>query len=200
LELLSAATATTSCGYAVADLPRYYAAVDSTTFDTAQACGACIRIQASNIALEAIVVNLGSSRLAPDRPRLGVSRASLTLLLPDGSTFVPEGIPWTFTSCSSATEGMIFTLQQGSSTTYAALLVQNHRYRIQKAEYRSGAAFRALVRTTYNSWVAQTGMGAGPFTIRLTDINGAVVEQTGIPLSVEMPFRGQAQFPVCTAP
>jgi hypothetical protein len=200
LELVSAPAATTSCGYSAADLPRYYAAVDPATFGSALACGACIRISASNVDLEAVVVNLGSSRLVVDRPRLGVSRTALSMLLPDGSTFVSEGIPWTYTSCSFATDGMIFTLQQGSSTTYAALLVQNHRYRIQSVEYRSGSIFKPLVRTTYNSWVAQAGMGAGPFTIRLTDVNGAVVEQSGVPLAIEMPFHGQAQFPVCPTP
>ena len=184
----------TACGYAAADLPRTYAAIDPTTFGVAEACGACVRIALSNVVVDAMIVDLGSSRLAADRTRLGVNKTALDLLLPDGSTFVAAGVPWNYIACAPAATGMTFTLQQGSNTTYAALLIQNHRYRLQTVEYKSGTTFKPLLRTLYNYWVSPAGMGAGPFTIRLTDVNGAVVEQSGIPLVPGTPFHGQVQF------
>jgi expansin (peptidoglycan-binding protein) len=54
-----------------------------------------------------------------------------------------------------------------------------------------------LTRSSYNYWVATNGMGTGPFTLRVTDVHGNVVEQAGIPLAPGVAFRGQAQFPEC---
>ncbi len=47
----------------------------------------------------------------------------------------------------------------------------------------SGGGWDSLVQSNYNYWVAQSGAGAGPFTVRLTDIQGHVVTLPGIALS-----------------
>lgn len=47
----------------------------------------------------------------------------------------------------------------------------------------SGGGWYNLVQANYNYWVAQSGVGAGPFTVRLADIQGHVVTLPGIALS-----------------
>jgi hypothetical protein len=47
----------------------------------------------------------------------------------------------------------------------------------------SGGGWYSLVQASYNYWVAQSGAGAGPFTVRLTDTQGHVVTVQGIALS-----------------
>lgn len=199
LELLGAAPSLTGCSYTAASLPTYYAAVDTTTFAGAAACGACIRIQTEATALEVKIVDVGPGRWSADRATFVLNQAALQMLLPDGSTFLPSGAGWTYVPCSSATSGMMFTLKDGSSGSYAATLIQNHRYPIAQVEYRSLGVFRPLTRTAYNYWEAATGMGGGPFTLRMTDIYGQMVEQSGIPSTPAVTFHGQAQFPLCPA-
>jgi expansin len=42
--------------------------------------------------------------------------------------------------------------------------------------------WQELVRADYNYWIAASGMGVGPFTVRITDTLGHVVTLTGIAL------------------
>jgi len=52
-----------------------------------------------------------------------------------------------------------------------------------QVQSESGGGWYSLVRASYNYWVAQSGAGTGPFTVRLTDNEGHVVTVQGIALS-----------------
>jgi endoglucanase len=195
---LGSSPAITACGIAIAELPALFVAVDPRTFDGSNACGGCVRIETAAAALEAPVVDLGAS-LAPvaQQPTLLVSQPALSRLLPSGEIFASTGVSWRFVSCSMAPPTMTFTLQLGSNPSYSAVLIQNHRNRISHVEYRSGNVYVPLVRSTYNYWVSSSGMGAGPFTLRITDVLSQSVEQAGVPLAPGVPFVGNVQFPPC---
>jgi hypothetical protein len=198
LELASASSAQTACGYVPGEVPRFFAAVDSTVFNGSAACGGCVIIKTAAGMVEARIVDLGPEP-TPDNPTaLAVSRAAIDVLDPGGSTFVTQGVDWHFAPCTLSAPGMTFKLQKGSSTSYAAVLIENHRYRLAKVEYKSRGTYYPLTRSTYNYWIASQGMGTGPFTLRVTDELGQTVEQTGIPLTPESVFRGEAQFPLCS--
>ena len=148
--------------------------------------------------VEARIVDVGPEP-SPDNPTaLAVSRAAIDVLDPGGSTFVTKGVAWHFAPCTLSAPGMTFKLQKGSSASYAAVLIENHRYRLAKVEYKSRGTYHPLTRSTYNYWIASQGMGTGPFTLRVTDELGQTVEQAGIPLTPESVFRGEAQFPLCS--
>ena len=60
----------------------------------------------------------------------------------------------------------------------------NHRNLVTKLEIQStGGTWVALERQQYNYFVAASGLGVGPFTIRLTDIHGQQLVHSGISLS-----------------
>ncbi len=61
-------------------------------------------------------------------------------------------------------------------------------------------AWRSLDRESYNYFVAADGLGAGPYTLRVTDVHGHVVEQAGIPLGDATESAGTAQLPACPEP
>jgi expansin (peptidoglycan-binding protein) len=74
-----------------------------------------------------------------------------------------------------------FRIKEGASQFWFALLVIDHGNPLAKVEARSGSsAFRSLARADYNYWLADSGLGAGPFTIRLTDVYGQRVTASGI--------------------
>ncbi|HEX2660019.1 MAG TPA: expansin EXLX1 family cellulose-binding protein [Polyangia bacterium] len=200
LYLESGTSTNTECGYARASLPRLIAAVDPALFAASAACGGCLRIETPAGVVETVVVESGPAKTAANTISVAVNRAAMTVLAPDGSTSVDQGVTARFVPCTLPPDaGMVFQLQEGSNTSYAAVLVQNHRYRIATVEYRIRDAYRRLTRASYNYWVANNGMGTGPFTLRITDVHGHVVEQAGIPLKPGVPFRGAAQFPPCAA-
>ena len=76
-------------------------------------------------------------------------------------------------------------VKQGSSPYWLALLAMNTGNPLASVQVHSesGGGWYDLVQASYNYWVAQSGAGAGPFTVRLTDIQGHVVTVQGIALS-----------------
>jgi endoglucanase len=194
---LGSSPAITACGTAIAELPALFAAVDPQTFDGSNACGGCVHIDTAAAALELPVVDLGASLGPVTQPTLLVSQPALSTLLPTGDIFASTGVSWRFVSCSQAPPAMTFTLQLGSNPSYAAVLVQNHRNRLSRVEYKRGDVYVPLVRTSYNYWVSSSGMGAGPFTLRITDVLSQSVVQDGVPLAPGVPFVGNVQFPPC---
>lgn len=76
-------------------------------------------------------------------------------------------------------------VKQGSSQYWLALLAMNTGNPLASVQVRSesGGGWYSLVRASYNYWVARSGAGTGPFTVRLTDIQGHVVTVQGIALS-----------------
>ena len=75
-------------------------------------------------------------------------------------------------------------VKEGSSQYWLALLAMTtgNPLATVAVEGESGG-WHELVRASYNYWVAQSGAGTGPFTVRLTDIAGHVVTVHGITLS-----------------
>jgi expansin (peptidoglycan-binding protein) len=74
-----------------------------------------------------------------------------------------------------------FRIKEGASQYWFALLVIDHGNPLAKVEARSGGgAFRSLTHTDFNYWLAESGLGAGPFTVRLTDVYGQQTTASGI--------------------
>jgi hypothetical protein len=67
----------------------------------------------------------------------------------------------------------------------AALLAMNTGNPLASVQVQSesGGGWHNLVQASYNYWVAQSGAGAGPFTVRLTDTQGHVATVQDVALS-----------------
>ena len=52
-------------------------------------------------------------------------------------------------------------------------------------------------RESYNYFVEPSGMGQGPYTFRVTDVYGNVLEDSGIAHVEAGEVPGAAQFPAC---
>jgi expansin (peptidoglycan-binding protein) len=77
-----------------------------------------------------------------------------------------------------------FRVKEGSSAYWLALLVINHGDPLRSVEARSGSgAWHALRRTDYNYWLAESGLGGGPFGVRVTDTAGHQATAAGIRLA-----------------
>ncbi|MFB9234050.1 expansin EXLX1 family cellulose-binding protein [Plantactinospora siamensis] len=77
---------------------------------------------------------------------------------------------------------LTFRLKEGSSQWWFAVQIGNHGNPLRSVEVRQGASgsWRTTERQDYNYWLIGAGAGAGPFSIRVTDVYGHRVVATGI--------------------
>jgi expansin (peptidoglycan-binding protein) len=85
----------------------------------------------------------------------------------------------------------------GSNQWWTAVQIRNHRNPIAKLEYRKAdGQWVSVPRTSYNYFVqTNPGMGPGPYTFRVTDSYGNVLEDSGIPQVSNGTVNGGGQFP-----
>jgi expansin (peptidoglycan-binding protein) len=74
-------------------------------------------------------------------------------------------------------------VKDGSSQYWLALLADNTGNPLTSVEVQTSSGWQSLQRASYNYWIAQSGAGSGPFTVRLTDNEGNVSTVSGITLS-----------------
>ncbi|MEV7970494.1 expansin EXLX1 family cellulose-binding protein [Sphaerisporangium sp. NPDC088356] len=75
-----------------------------------------------------------------------------------------------------------FRLKQGSSARWLAIQAIDHGNPLQRLEVLREGRWQALSRDFDNYWVADRGLGSGPYTVRITDVYGQQVTATGIRL------------------
>ena len=74
-------------------------------------------------------------------------------------------------------------VKDGSSQYWLALLADNTGNPLTSVQVQTSSGWQSLQRASYNYWIAQSGAGSGPFTVRLTDNEGNVATVSGITLS-----------------
>jgi expansin (peptidoglycan-binding protein) len=75
-------------------------------------------------------------------------------------------------------------VKTGSSAYYLALLPINNGNPLATVAVREGSGgWQELARTAYGYWLASSGAGPGPFTVRLTDSLGHQATVNGITIS-----------------
>lgn len=75
-------------------------------------------------------------------------------------------------------------IKSGSSQYWLAVMIDdigNPLARVQASS--AGGGMHDLSRTSYNYWIAASGLGPGPFTIVVTDNNGHTAQFSGITLT-----------------
>lgn len=104
-------------------------------------------------------------------------------------------ISWKIISPSVSTP-VSYRFKEGSSQWWTAVQVRNHRNPIYKFEYlASNGQFKEVPRLDYNYFVADSGMGPGPYTFRITDIYGQTITDSGIGFVAAGVVTGSQQFP-----
>lgn len=106
-------------------------------------------------------------------------------------------VTWKIVPLDTAADAPLsYKYKVGSTAFWCAVQVRNHRYPIERLEYlNSDGEFVELPRRNFNYFEAQSGLGEGPFTFRITDIYGQVVIDEDIPFTPDEIQQGHAQFP-----
>jgi expansin (peptidoglycan-binding protein) len=171
------------------------AAMNQTDYAGSNACGACAAIDGPDGTVTVRIVDRCPECAPGD---IDLSPEAFAEIAPLSAGRVP--ITWRYVPCAT-TGPIVYHFKDGSNPWWTAVQVRNHRHPIARFEYRDGdGVFRTVPRVEYNYFVEENGMGEGPFTFRVTDVTGAVVEDEGVPLLDDGDAQGGAQLAACVSP
>ncbi|HTF82333.1 MAG TPA: expansin EXLX1 family cellulose-binding protein [Cytophagales bacterium] len=106
-------------------------------------------------------------------------------------------ISWKLVPCP-VSGPLVFQFKQGSSPWWTAVQVRNHRYPISKFEYKnSSSSYITVPRVSFNYFIDEAGMGSAPYTFRVTDLLGQVLEFKNIAFAENDTVVGDKQFAAC---
>jgi expansin (peptidoglycan-binding protein) len=102
-------------------------------------------------------------------------------------------ISWQVVPCD--VQGNVeYRYKEGSSQYWAAIQVRNHRLPIASLELQQGGAWQTIPRSSYNYFVAASGVGSGALTVRITAVDGQQLVDTLPPAQSALLTTGAAQF------
>jgi expansin (peptidoglycan-binding protein) len=168
------------------------AAMNATDYGDAVWCGACVDVTGPT---GHVVVRIVDKCPGCSRGSLDLSETAFGMISPLSAGRVD--ISWHEVECP-VTGPVSYDFQSGSSKFYTAIQLRNTRYPIATLESLDGSGVAtALMRADYNYFIGANGIGPGPYTLRVTDQRGQVLDDTGIALDPGGESAGAAQFPVC---
>lgn len=95
-----------------------------------------------------------------------------------------------------------YHFKEGSNVWWTAIQIRNHRNPVAKLEFlKPDGSWGNIERVRYNYFVQKKpGMGAGPYTLRVTDSYGNSLMDKNIALSPGETVEGKYQFPFESTP
>jgi len=188
-RLLTPNSAMTACSVAAADVPTLAAGVDAATYRGALACGACLRVQAS-LGADSVVVQV--VELSQTSGVL-LSKAAMDTIAPGASL---TNVDWTLVACDVQSQPVKYVIKDGSNAGYVGIQIRNARYPVASVAAVGTNTSVSLALQSYGYWES-TAAGAGPLTLRLTDVNGQSFLDAGVKITSQAVEAGHGQFPLC---
>jgi expansin (peptidoglycan-binding protein) len=182
------ADGTGNCSFDASPGDLMVAAMNAADYASAAWCGACLDVVGP---MGEVIVRVVDQCPGCKHGDLDLSQQAFAVLAPLAQGRSP--ITWQETACD-VTGPVSYRFKEGSNPSWAAIQVRNHRYAITSLSV-DGAG--PITRADYNYFVAQQGLGAGPFTLHATDDRGEEVVDANIALGDGAVRAGAAQFPAC---
>ena len=170
---------TGNCSYPGLPAGQLYVALSPGEYAAGAACGSYLQVSGPDGSVTAEVVDqcppCGAGHIDLSEPAFArIAPLSAGLVGVSYHTIVDPPLP-----------GPLSVLvKTGSSAYYLALLPVNTGNALASVQASSPShGWQDLARASYGYWLAPAGLGAGPFTVRLTDSAGHQATLTGIQLS-----------------
>ncbi|QQR89785.1 MAG: hypothetical protein IPJ88_16655 [Myxococcales bacterium] len=168
------------------------AALASNAYNGSYACGQCIQVDGPDGSVTVRVVDS-----CPDCMN---DQVDLHPQAFDGIAARELGrvdITWKVVPCD-VSGAVRFHFKDGSNPYWTAVQIRNHRHGVAKLEAKQAdGSYQELPRYDYNYFVAEQGLGDGPYEFRVTDIYGSQITEAGIALGDNVERTGSTQFPEC---
>lgn len=172
---------------------HWITAMNIFDYNTAELAGAYLEVTGELGTIHVLVTDLLPEGKKGD---LDLYVDAFPLIAPAEKGRVP--VSWKIIPLDTAENApMQYRYKEGSSPYWCGVQVLNHRYPIETLEVlNADGTFTALPRQNYNYFLAESGLGEGPFTFRITDIYGQSVIDENIPFTPDETQTGSAQLPL----
>lgn len=180
-----------NCSFPATPEDLMVGAMNHVDYAGSAVCGACVRIDGPDGSVDVRIVDQ-----CPECPQgdIDLSPEAFALVAPLEAGRVP--IAWQYISCP-VSGPVVYHFKDGSNPYWTAVQIRNHRHAIATLEVEQDGAWVDVPRLDYNYFVRDTGTGEGPLSLRITDVLGNVLEDSGIPLLADADAPGTGQFPAC---
>jgi len=185
------ADGTGNCGFDASPNDLNVAAMNSVDYNNAAWCGACLEVSGPT---GKVVVRVVDQCPECKHGDLDLSPQAFGMLSPLSAGRIP--ITWHEVACD-VSGPIAYHFKDGANAYWTAIQIRNHRYPIAKVEAQVGGAYAAIPRVDYNYFVQESGLGAGPYMLRVTDTHGQMLEDAAIALGDNTTRTGANQFPTC---
>jgi expansin (peptidoglycan-binding protein) len=165
--------------------PALFGAMNLSEYAGSAACGACVELSRNGQNVTITVADSCNPAINNNGTcttgHIDLSRAAFQQLTGQ-STGDINGISWRFVPCEGA-DKVQFLLKKPADAYWNQFLVVNHRYPIVKAEVlMEDNRWVEARREDYNYWLPPEGDGGtggdmGTYRVRVTDINGGIIEE-----------------------
>jgi expansin len=187
------ATGAGNCSFDATPNDLMVGAMNAVDYGTADWCGACVEVDGPD---GSVVVRIVDQ--CPECPQgdIDLSREAFGMISPLAAGRI--AITWREVPCT-VTGPIAYHFKDGANQWWTAIQIRNHRYPIAKLEAKDAASgtYHEIPRVEYNYFVEDSGLGPGPYTLRVTDTYGHVIEDEGVELGDDVTRTGAAQFPLC---
>ncbi len=195
-----AAGVTGNCSYPSPPAGQLYVALPPPEYGGSAACGSYLQVSGPDGSVTVEVVDQCPECQAG---HIDLSEQAFARIAPLSAGLVPVSYRTLADPPLPAPLSML--VKTGSSAYYLALLPINNGNPLAAVAVRQDSGgWQELARTAYGYWLASSGAGPGPFTIRLTDSLGHQATVSGITISpgavqvTGTPMYGAAAAPAAT--
>lgn len=176
-----------ACSYD-ASADRMVAAMNAPQYGNSQVCGMCVEVSGPRGTIVVRIVDLCPECPAGD---LDLSEQAFSLIADKAAGQVP--ISWVPVACQ-VSGPLAIRFKEGSSPFWIAVQVRNSRLPIRQIELQQGAGFVPLEQQPYNYAIHADNPGPGPFSFRITAIDGQQLIERDVPLREAAVVPGTHQF------
>jgi expansin len=192
-----------NCSYPSPPADQLFVALSPSEYNSAGGCGGYLEVHGPNGSVRVKVIDQ-----CPEcaTGHIDLSETAFAKLAPLSAGLI--NISYSYLADPALPGPISIKVKDGSSQYWLALLADNTGNPLSSVQVRTSSGWQSLSRASYNYWIAQGGAGSGPFTVRLTDIQGNTTIVSGITLSpgsvqstgTYMYGAGSAPAPVTSTP
>ncbi|HUI94052.1 MAG TPA: expansin EXLX1 family cellulose-binding protein [Chitinivibrionales bacterium] len=183
-----AATGDGNCMFGPSPNDLMVVAMNNTEYDSASVCGASIHVKGR---LGEVTVRIVDR--CPECPKGNIDMSPQAFAKIDDTILGRVPVTWWYVE-TQVTGPIQYRVKTGSNAWWIGIQILNHRTPVVKVEALYNGAWANVPRTDYNYFVDTSGLGPGPFTLRVTDFYGQQLVDTNIPLSPDAITNGLANF------